>query len=186
LNIEFFSSTMNDDRISFKITMLILISNNFHLWIEELKDLTLKVKIWKYINSYNQIQESREEVLLEISHFVIRIALTISAIADDFITDQVDQSAQASQSRLAKYFHELSTEQQENYRTSVKKYKRKKKQMIKITQRMLKINETIRALIKTYILSKLMFAFIKEILQFLIIKYKKIDDQIKKQIHEKF
>jgi hypothetical protein len=31
-----------------------------------------------------------------------------------------------------------------------------------------------------------MFIFIKEILQFLIIKYKKIDDQIKKQIHEKF
>jgi hypothetical protein len=31
-----------------------------------------------------------------------------------------------------------------------------------------------------------MFVFIRKILQFLIIKYKKIDDQIKKQIHEKF
>jgi hypothetical protein len=51
---------------------------------------------------------------------------------------------------------------------------------------MFKINEVIRASIKTYILSKLMFVFIKEILQILIIKYKKIDDQIKKQIHEKF
>ncbi len=51
---------------------------------------------------------------------------------------------------------------------------------------MLKINEAVRASIKSYIFSKLMFAFIKEILQFLIIKYKKIDDQIKKQIHEKF
>jgi hypothetical protein len=51
---------------------------------------------------------------------------------------------------------------------------------------MLKINEAIRASIKSYIFSKLIFVFIKEILQFLIIKYKKIDDQIKKQIHEKF
>ncbi len=51
---------------------------------------------------------------------------------------------------------------------------------------MLKINETIRASIKTYIFSKLMFVFIKKILQFLIVKYKKIDDQIKKQTHEKF
>jgi hypothetical protein len=51
---------------------------------------------------------------------------------------------------------------------------------------MLKVNKTIRVSIKTYILSKLMFVFIKEILQFLIIKYKKIDDQFKKQIHEKF
>jgi hypothetical protein len=62
----------------------------------------------------------------------------------------------------------------------------KKKQVVKITQKMLKVNEAIRASIKTYIFSKLMSIFIKEILQFLIIKYKKIDDQIKKQIHEKF
>jgi hypothetical protein len=68
----------------------------------------------------------------------------------------------------------------------MKEYKRKKKQVAKITQKMLKINEAIRASIKTYILSKLMFVFIKEILQVLIIKYEKIDDQIKKQIHEKF
>jgi hypothetical protein len=176
---------MNDDRISFRIIMLTLISNNFHLWIEELKDLTLKIKIWEYINSYNQIQESREEVLLEISHFVIR-SIFVSAAADDLITDQVDQFAQVQQFRVAKYFHELSIEQQENYRANVKKYKRKEKQVIKIIQRMLKINEAIRASTKTYIFSKLMFVFIKKILQFLIIKYKKIDDQIKKQIHEKF
>jgi 6-phosphogluconate dehydrogenase len=185
LNIEFFSSTIKDDRIFFKIIMLTFISNNFHLWIEELKDLTLKIKIWEYIDSYNQIQESREEVLFEISYFVIKSAF-VSAAADDLITDQINQSAQAQQFRVAKYFHELSTEQQENYRASVKKYKRKEKQVIKITQRMLKIDEAIRVSIKTYILSKLMFVFIKKILQFLIIKYKKIDDQIKKQIHEKF
>jgi type IV secretory pathway VirB9-like protein len=80
-----------------------------------------------YINSYNQTAESREEVLFEISHYDIRAsAFTFSAAVDDFITDQADQSAQASQFRLARYFHELSTEQQENYRANVKKYKRKK------------------------------------------------------------
>jgi hypothetical protein len=51
---------------------------------------------------------------------------------------------------------------------------------------MFKINEAIRASIKTYIFSKLMFIFIKKILQVLIIKYKIIDDQIKKQIQKKF
>jgi hypothetical protein len=80
----------------------------------------------------------------------------------------------------------LTIQQQENCRANVKKYKWKKKQIVKIIQRMLKINETIRASIKSYISSKLMFVFIKKILQLLIIKYKKIDDQIKKQIHEKF
>jgi hypothetical protein len=186
LNIEFFSSTMNDDRIFFRIIMLIFNSNNFHLWIEELKDLALKIKIWKYINSYDKTEESREEVLSEISHFFVKQSdLASSAAADDLITDQINQSAQdLTQSRFAKYFHELSTQQQENYRASVKEYKRKEKQVAKITQRMLKIDEAIRASIKTYIFSKLMFVLIREILQVLIIKYKKIDDQIKKQIHE--
>jgi hypothetical protein len=102
------------------------------------------------------------------------------------MTDQASQSAQASHSRLAKFFHELTTQQQENYRANVKKYKRKEKQIVKIIQRMLKVDEAIRVSIRTYIFSKLMSALIKEILQLLIIKYKKIDDQIKKQIHEEF
>jgi hypothetical protein len=168
--------------------MLIFNSNNFHLWIEELKDLILKIKIWEYINSYDKIEESRKKILSEISHFFVKqFDFASSTVVDDLITDQINQSAQDfTQFRLAKYFHELSTQQQENYRANVKKYKRKKKQVAKITQKMLKINEAIRASIKTYILSKLMFVFIKEILQILIIRYKKIDDQIKKQIHEKF
>jgi hypothetical protein len=178
---------MNDDRIFFKIIMLIFNSNNFHLWIEELKDLISKIKIWEYINSYNQTAESRKEILFEISHYAVKAsAFASSTAADDLITDQTDQSAQASQSRFAKIFYELTTQQEENYRASVKEYKRKKKQIVKITQRMLKVNETIRVSIKTYIFSKLMFAFIKMILQLLIIKYKKIDDQIKKQVYEKF
>jgi hypothetical protein len=179
---------MNDDRIFFKIIMLIFNSNNFYLWIEELKDLALTIKIWEYINSYDKIEESRKEVLSEISHFVIKQSdFASSAAADDFITNQTDQSTQdLTQSRFAKYFHELTTQQQENYRASVKEYKRKEKQVAKIIQRMFKINEAIRASIKTYIFSKLMFIFIKKILQVSIIKYKKTDDQIKKQIHEKF
>ncbi len=72
MNIEFFFLIMNDDKIFFKIIMLILISNNFHLWIEELKDLILKIKIWKYINSYDKIEESRKKILSKISHFVVK------------------------------------------------------------------------------------------------------------------
>jgi hypothetical protein len=179
---------MNEDRIFFRIIMLIFNSNNFHFWIEELKDLTLKIKIWEYINSYNQTAKSREEILFEIFHYAVKASsFASSTIADDLITDQNNQFAQDfTQSRFAKYFHELSIQQQENYQTIVKEYKRKKKQIVKITQKMLKINEAIRVSINFYISSKLMFVFIREILQLLITKYKKIDYQIKKQIHEKF
>jgi hypothetical protein len=95
-------------------------------------------------------------------------------------------SASSSHSRFAQWFHELTSSQQENYRANVKEYKRKEKLIVKIFQRMLKINEAIRVFAKSYILLKMMSIFIRKILQFLIIKYKKIDDQIKKQLHEKF
>jgi hypothetical protein len=95
-------------------------------------------------------------------------------------------SAAISHSRFAQWFHELTLNQQESYKASVKKYKRKEKLIVKIFQRMLKINEAIRVFARSYIFFEMMSAFIKKILQLLIIKYKKIDDQIKKQLREKF
>jgi translation initiation factor 2B subunit (eIF-2B alpha/beta/delta family) len=88
--------------------------------------------------------------------------------------------AAISHSRSAQWFHELTSSQQENYKANVKEYKRKKKLIVKIFQKMLKINEAIRVFARSYILFEMMSAFINKILQFLIIKYKKIDDQIKK------
>jgi translation initiation factor 2B subunit (eIF-2B alpha/beta/delta family) len=101
------------------------------------------------------------------------------------MTDQTI-SAASSYSRSAQWFHELTSSQQESYRTSVKEYKRKEKLIVKIFQKMLKINEAIRVFARSYIFFEMMSVFIKKILQLLIIRYKKIDDQIKKQLHEKF
>jgi hypothetical protein len=177
LNFEFFFLIINDDKIFFKNIMSIFVSNNFHLWIEELKDLILKIKIWKYINSYDKIEKFRKEIFSETDHFVVKqFDFTLSTIVNHLITDQINEFAQFLQSRVAKYFFELTFQQQENYRTDVKEYKRRKKQIVKIIQKMLKTNEIIRASIKFYISSKLIFIFIRKILQVLIIKYKKIND----------
>ncbi len=184
MNIEFLSSTMNDDRISFRNIMLIFISNNFHLCIEKFKDLALKIKVWQYINSNDNMKKSKKEILLEIDHFSVK-NFSSQSVADDLMTDQTIFAA-FSHSRSAQWFHELTSSQQKNYKTNVKEYKRKKKLIVKIFQRMLKINEAIRVFARSYILFEMMSIFIREILQFLIIKYKKIDDQIKKQLHEKF
>jgi hypothetical protein len=85
-----------------------------------------------------------------------------------------------SHSRSAQWLHELTSNQQKNYKANVKEYKRKKKLIVKIFQRMFKINEAIRVFARSYIFFEMMSIFIRKILQFLIIKYKKIDDQIKK------
>ncbi len=80
---------------------------------------------------YNQTAKSREEILFEISYFDIKTsAFAFSTAVDDFITNQADQFTQASQSRLAKYFHDLSTQQQENYRANVKDLYSKKNVLI--------------------------------------------------------
>jgi hypothetical protein len=101
------------------------------------------------------------------------------------MTDQTISVA-TSHSRFAQWLHELTSSQQKSYKTSVKEYKRKVKLIVKISQRMLKIDEAIRVFARSYILFEMMSAFIRNILQLLIIRYKKIDDQIKKQLHEKF
>jgi hypothetical protein len=83
---------------------------------------------------YNQIAEFRKEILFEIFHYVVKTSsFASSTVVDDLITNQINQFAQDfTQSRFAKYFHELTTQQQKNYRTNVKKYKRKEKQIVKI------------------------------------------------------
>ncbi len=184
MNIEFFSSTMNDDRISFRIIMLIFISNNFHFWIEELKDLALKIKVWQYINSNDSVKKFKEEILFEIDHFSVK-NFSSQSVTNDLMTNRTI-SAVSSHSRSVQWFHELISSQQESYKANVKEYKRKEKLIVKISQRMLKINEAIRVFARSYIFFEMMSTFIRKILQFLIIRYKKIDDQIKKQLHEKF
>jgi translation initiation factor 2B subunit (eIF-2B alpha/beta/delta family) len=97
------------------------------------------------------------------------------------MTDQTI-SAAFSHSRSAQWFHELTSSQQESYRANVKEYKRKEKLIVKISQKMLKIDEAIRVFARSYILFEMMSILIRKILQLLIIRYKKIDDQIKKTI----
>ncbi len=130
------------------------------------------------------MKKSKKKILFEIDHFSIK-NFNSQLVADDLMTNQTIFAA-ISHSRSVQWLHELISSQQENYKASVKKYKRKKKLIVKIFQRMLKINEAIRVFAKSYIFFEMMSAFIKKILQFLIIRYKIIDDQIKKQLHEKF
>jgi hypothetical protein len=174
LNIEFFFSTMNDDKISFRIIMLIFISNNFHLWIEELKDLALKIKMWQYINSNENMKKFKKRILFEIDHFSVK-NFNSQSVTNDLMTNQTIFAA-ISHSCSVQWFHELTSSQQENYKANVKEYKRKKKLIVKISQRMLKINEAIRVFARSYIFFEMMSIFIRKILQLLIIKYKKIDD----------
>ncbi len=140
--------------------------------------------MWQYINLNDSMKKSKQEILFEIDHFSVKYSNSQS-VADDLMTDQTI-SAASSYSRSAQWFHELTSSQQESYRTSVKEYKRKEKLIVKIFQKMLKINEAIRVFARSYIFFEMMSVFIKKILQLLIIRYKKIDDQIKKQLHEKF
>ncbi len=140
--------------------------------------------MWQYINSNENKKKFKKKILFEIDHFLIKNSNSQS-ITDDLMTDQTI-SAASSHSRFAQWFHELISSQQKNYKASVKEYKQKKKLIVKISQRMLMIDETIRVFARPYIFFEMMSIFIKEILQLLIIKYKKIDDQIKKQLHEKF
>ncbi len=135
LNLEFFF-LMNDDKIFFKNIMLILISNNFYLWIEELKDLTLKIKIWKYINSYDKIEESRKKVLSEyfilssnnlISHHrqLLTISSQIRLISllnlHNFVSWSIFLSWRLSNMRIIEQMWKITNEERSKSSKSLKK-----------------------------------------------------------------
>jgi hypothetical protein len=160
LNLEFFSSMNNV--FFFKSIMLIFITNNFHLWIEKFKDLALKIKMWQYINSNDNMKKFKKKILLEIDHFSVK-NLNSQSITNDLMINQTIFAA-ISHSRSAQWLHELTSNQQKNYKANVKEYKRKKKLIVKISQRMLKINKAIRVFAKSYILFEMMSIFIKKIL----------------------
>ncbi len=138
----------------------------------------------QYINSNDNMKKFKKRILFKIDHFSVK-NLNSQSIINDLMTNQTI-SAAFLYSCSAQWFHELISSQQKNYRASVKEYKRKKKLIVKISQKMLKIDKAIRVFARSYIFFEMMSIFIKKILQFLIIKYKKIDDQIQKQLHEKF
>ncbi len=160
MNLEFFSSMNNV--FFFKSIMLIFITNNFHLWIEKFKDLALKIKMWQYINSNDNMKKFKKKILLEIDHFSVK-NLNSQSITNDLMINQTIFAA-ISHSRSAQWLHELTSNQQKNYKANVKEYKRKKKLIVKISQRMLKINKAIRVFAKSYILFEMMSIFIKKIL----------------------
>jgi hypothetical protein len=120
------------------------------------------------------MKKFKKKILLEIDHFLIKNSSSQS-VTDDLMTNQTIFVV-ISYFRSTQWFHELTSNQQKNYKVNVKKYKRKKKLIVKIFQRMLKINETIDVFAKSYIFFEMISIFIKKILQFLMIKYKKIDD----------
>jgi hypothetical protein len=144
---------MNDDRIFFKIIMLIFISNNFHFWIEELKDIALKIKIWEYINSNKIIKKFKKDIyfdmfsfdILNIVHQDQTSASAFTSTSIDLLTPrnvaaqtsqiQISSSFQSASSNIKQviFFHELNINQQKSYKTIIKKYQWREKQISKIT-----------------------------------------------------
>jgi hypothetical protein len=138
------SSIMNDERIFtfIKITMLILISNNFYLWIEELKDIALKIKVWDYINSNENIKKLKKAIYSEIFNFAVSNTSLQEEFDLDKTTDLLTSSIKqqfsfsflsSSRSRIRKiqFFSKLNSDQQKSYRMMIEKYRKKKSQSTK-------------------------------------------------------
>jgi hypothetical protein len=96
----------------------------------------LKIKVWQYINSNDNIKKSKKKILFEIDHFLIKNSSSQS-ITNDLMTNQ-SIFIVTLHSRFAQWFHELTSNQQKNNRLNVKEYKRKKKLIVKSFKKCLK------------------------------------------------
>ena len=88
--------------------------------------------------------------------------------------------------KAAKRFNELSDDQKENYKISINIYQIKEKQIERSVYKMRIVNTTLKTSTRTYISSNEMNSSIRSIIKLLAARYKRSDDQIIKQIHEKF
>ena len=163
---------------------MILTPQNFHTWLKELKSITKKIKIWEYVDSNDQKQQSESIDFFEISDFQISVASQslIAIIAEK----NASLSSHTLVTRPAEDYEKLSNAQQKTYQMKIIVYQMKEKLIKKMTHDMKIINNALKASTRTYIPTTDMNAPIRDVIKALTDRYKRSDAQITQQIFEHF
>ena len=156
--------------------MMILISQNFHTWIKELKDIAKKIKIWKFIDSNDQKLQSESIDFFEIFNF--QISIVFQSLTTIIAGENALLSFQIFVTRLTKNYNKLSNAQQKRYQINIIVYQIKKKLIKKMTHDMKIINNALKTSTRIYIFNANMNVSIRDINKTLIDKYQRSNIQI--------
>ena len=156
--------------------MIFLNSKNFHSWIIKMKNIVIKTKVWKYVDSEKKTSKSSNSIFSRLSHYFVKKIFEQSNQNDAFV----------SVKKSVRTFDELSSDQKKSYKMNIIAFQMKKKANDQIAHEIRIVDTAIKTSTRMYISSESRKSSVQKILQLLSIRYKRSDLEINTQLHEKF
>ncbi len=157
---------MKKDKLIINVsTMITLISLNYHIWINELKTIVEKARVWKYVDLDIDVEEFQSSE---------------SFIAADYL--MMKKNATRSAVSLKK----LIAVQREEYKADMLEYNMLEKLYERTIRELQTIDNAIRTSAQQYILFNELRSFARKIIKLLAARYKLNQSKIIQQIHEQW
>jgi uncharacterized membrane protein YgaE (UPF0421/DUF939 family) len=132
---------------------------NYHIWINELKAIAKKARVWQYVDPDTDLEQLKPSVPPKASDY------------------QVNDSS-------ASNLKQLSVEQKKEHKSNVLKFNLLNKQYERTIQELRIVNNAIRTSARQYIPSNELRSPARKIIQLLAARYKLDQSKITEQIHE--
>jgi hypothetical protein len=158
---------MEEDKLIISVsTMITLTSLNYHIWINELKAIAEKARVWKFIDPDTHVEEPQSPEPF---------------IAADYLVMKEGGAA-----RSAINLKELTAAQREEYKADMLEYNMLEKLYERTTRGLQTIDNAIRTSAKQYISPNELGSPARKIIQLLAARYKLDQSKIIQQIHEQW
>jgi hypothetical protein len=165
-----------NEKIS-NLSIIMLISKNYHLWIKELQKLIEQHRIWEYVD----LNEIRWKLIIEnyfdVSNYLISMKSDISKRREITSKKRV---------RMTRNIIELTNNQKSNLQQRQSIWSMREKLIERIEQDIQTIYLAVKTSTRQYILSNEMKSSIRQILQTLIDRYKQSSIKIVELLHEQY
>ena len=141
-------------------------SRNFHLWIKKIKDIVFRAKVWEYVDSEDDLNESKEISFSHYSHYSVLVQQSQSTAAGDGVSTQPSSPAnQTVNHRSTMSLSELTNSQKESLRMNIAGFDYRQKIIDRVIQDIRIVDNAVKTSAKDYISSSEMMLTTREILQ---------------------
>lgn len=112
----------------YKTSVISLTPKNFHIWIEEVKSIALKAKVWEYVDPVGKIPEPADPLPPSLSKYLIDVPASAAAPTSSEPTPTSSQPTVQNEApdppvqRPAVEFFELSADQREAWKMEMSKF----------------------------------------------------------------
>ncbi len=159
---------MKKDKLIISVsTMITLISLNYHIWINELKTIAEKARVWKYVDSDTDVEKSQSSESFTAADYLI-------------------MKENAETTRSAFTLKELIVAQRKEYKADMLEYNMLEKLYKRTTRELQTMNNAIRTSAHQYISSNELKSSARTIIKLLAACYKFDQSKIIQQIHEQW